>query len=110
MSFSTLEELGQRIASLRERRDLSRADVASQIGMEESDLAAVEAGERGLAVAELDAIAATLDVPADALISADDAAAPLFRNEGGEAASVAACAEFTAVMDDFFTFAAAVRR
>src|SRR4051794_40514922 len=101
MSIATLDDLGTRIAQLRERRGLDRAALAERAGAAESELAAVEAGERGLATSELEAVAEALGVPVDALLHGDEPVAPLFRNEGGDAEASEAVREFESVMDDF---------
>ena len=78
--------------------------------MDEHALAAIEHGERGLAVAEVDALAGALAVPVDAVLTGQEPVTPLFRNEGGSDEADAAVTELNSVIDDFFTFAAAVRR
>ncbi len=110
MSFLAPHKMGERVHALRGERGLGVADLASSARLEAGELAAIEAGARGLAVAEVDALAAALGVPAEGLLMEDALVAPLYRNEGGDEAAARAESEFAAVMDDFFTFQAAVRR
>jgi transcriptional regulator with XRE-family HTH domain len=109
MSVAVDTALGARVRALRQRAGMSVAELARAAGVPEPALAALEGGERGLAVAELDALADALGVPAETLLTGEEPATPLFRNDGGDAEAAAAVAEMSAVIDDFFTFAAAVR-
>lgn len=109
MSFLTHEQLGQRIADLRSQRGVSQRRLAEVLGLDPSALSRIESGERGLAVSELVALAEFLGVDIDALLRDEVDALPLFRNEGGPEQGDAAVAEFTSIIDEFFTFEAAAR-
>ncbi len=108
MSYLTQEQVGHRIAELRAERGVSQRRLAAALDVDPSALSRIESGERGLAVGELVAAAEFLGVDTDALLRDEVEAAPLFRNDGGDEEAQAAIDEFTAVMDDFFTFEAAV--
>lgn len=107
MTYLTQSEVGARIAELRVERGVSQRRLATALALDPSALSRIESGDRGLAVGELVAAAEFLGVPTDALLRAEIEGAPLFRNEGGEEEGNAAVAEFEAIIDDFFTFAAA---
>src|SRR3954470_7971854 len=87
MAYLTQAEVGARVARLRDERGVSQRRLAAELELDPSALSRVESGERGLAVGELVAIAEFLGVPIDELLRDDAAAAPLFRNEGGQAAA-----------------------
>ena len=70
----------------------------------------IESGDRGLAGGELVAASEFLGVDTDVLLRSEVDAVPLFRNDGGDDEADVAVAEFTAIMDDFFTFEAALER
>jgi len=109
MSFLTQEQVGQRIADLRAGRGVSQRRLAEVLGLDPSALSRIESGDRGLAVSELVTAAEFLGEPTDALLRDEADATPLFRNEGGAGQGDAAVAEFTSVIDEFFTFEAAAR-
>ena len=109
MGYLTQIEVGAKIARLRDERGVAQRRLAAEIGLDPSALSRVESGERGLAVSELVAIAEFLDVSMDELLRDDVAAAPLFRNEGGEAAGNDAVAVFDELIDDFLALEAALR-
>lgn len=110
MAYLTPSELGARIAELRTQRGVAQRRLADEIGVDPSALSRVERGERGLAVGELIALAAFLDVSTDALLLDDANALPLFRHDGDEEAAAAAVAEFNAVIDDFLALKATLGR
>lgn len=110
MGYLTQEQVGQRIAELRAERGVSQRRLATALSVDPSALSRIESGDRGLAVGELLAAAEFLGVDADDLLRDERDAVPLFRNDGGTEEADAAIAEFTAVMDDFFTFRAALGR
>ncbi len=110
MGYLSPGELGVRIAELRTQRGVAQRRLADEIGIDPSALSRVESGERGLAVGELVALAAFLDVSTDALLLDDGNALPLFRNDGDEEAAAAAVAEFNAVIDDFLALKATLGR
>lgn len=110
MSYLTQEQVGKRIAELRAERGVSQRRLATALSVDPSALSRIESGDRGLAVGELLAAAEFLGVDADDLLRDERDAVPLFRNDGGTEEADAAIAEFTAVMDDFFTFRAALGR
>jgi len=110
MGYLSQQQVGQRIAELRAERGVSQRRLADALELDPSALSRVESGERGLAVGELVAAAEFLGVEIDALLSDSVEAPPLFRNDGGDDEANAAVADFTAIMDDFFTFAAALGR
>ena len=109
MSFLTQEQVGHRIAALRAERGVSQRRLADVLGLDPSALSRIESGERGLAVGELVSVAEFLGVDTDVLLRDEVEAAPLFRNEGGPEQGDAAVAEFTSIIDEFFTFEAAAR-
>jgi len=107
MSYLTQEQVGSRIAELRAERGVSQRRLAVVLGLDPSALSRIESGERGLAVGELVTAAEFLGIDTDALLRNEVEAAPLFRNEGGTEQGNAAVAEFTSIIDEFFTFEAA---
>ncbi len=110
MSYLTQEQVGRRLAELRAERGVSQRRLAAALGLDPSALSRVESGDRGLAVGELVAASEFLGVDTDMLLRSEADAVPLFRNDGGADEADAAVAEFTAIMDDFFTFEAALGR
>jgi transcriptional regulator with XRE-family HTH domain len=109
MSYLTQQQLGQRVADLRAERGVSQRRLADVLGLDPSALSRIESAERGLAVGELVSAAEFLGVDPDALLRDELDATPLFRNEGGPEQGDAAVAEFTSIIDEFFTFEAAAR-
>ncbi|MEJ7570138.1 MAG: helix-turn-helix transcriptional regulator [Gaiellaceae bacterium] len=109
MTYLTQEKLGQRIADLRAKRGVSQRRLADVLDLDPSALSRIESGERGLAVGELVSGAEFLGVDPDALLRNEVDTTPLFRNEGGPGQGEAAVAEFTSIIDEFFTFEAAAR-
>ncbi len=110
MTYLTQEQVGRRIAELRTEREVSQRRLAAALDLDPSAMSRIETGERGLAVRELVAAAEFLGVGADTLLRDEVDAKPLFRNDGDVSQAEAALAEFVAVMDDFFTFEAALGR
>lgn len=110
MSYLTQQQVGQRIAELRAERGVSQRRLASALRLDPSALSRIESGDRGLAVDELVSAAEFLGVETDVLLRNDAHAAPLFRNDGGDDEGNAAISEFAAIMEDFFTFEAALGR
>ena len=110
VAYLNPSELGARIAELRTQRGVAQRRLADEIGVDPSALSRVESGERGVAVGELIALAAFLDVSTDALLLDDENAVPLFRHDGDEEAAAAAIAEFNAVIDDFLALKATLGR
>src|SRR4051812_6035595 len=104
MSYMTQAEVGRRIAELRAERGVSQRRLAAALGLDPSALSRIESGDRGLAVGELVAASEFLGVDTDVLLRIKVDAVPLFRNDGGADEADAAVVEFTAIMDDFFTF------
>ncbi len=109
MTYLTQEQVGHRIAGLRAERGVSQRHLADVLGLGPSVLSRIESGERGLAVGELVSVAELLGVDPHALLRVEVDATPPFRNEGGREQGNAAAAEFTSIIDDFFTFDAAAR-
>lgn len=109
MRYLTQEQLGLRIAELRSERGVSQRRLATVLELDPSALSRIEAGERGLAVGELVAVAEFLGVDTDALLRDEVEAAPLFRNDGDPEQGDAAVGEFSSIIDEFFTFEAAAR-
>lgn len=108
MSYLTQEQIGGRIAALRAERGVSQRRLAAALQLDPSALSRIESGERGLAVGELVTAADFLGVETDALLRDEAESAPLFRNDGGVDEANAAVAEFTAIIDEFLTFRAAL--
>ena len=63
--YLTQEEVGPRIAELRQERGVSQRRLADAIGVDPSAMSRIESGQRGLAVDELVAIADFLGVTTD---------------------------------------------
>lgn len=55
--------IGQRIKYWRQIRKLSQIELATKVGMNQSQISKIEKGERGVLAHELPAIAKTLEVP-----------------------------------------------
>lgn len=110
MSYLTQQQVGQRVAELRAERGVSQRRLAAALGLDPSAMSRIESGDRGLAVGELVAASEFLGVDTDVLLRSEVDAVPLFRNDGGDDEADVAVAEFTAIMDDFFTFEAALER
>jgi transcriptional regulator with XRE-family HTH domain len=109
MSYLTQEQVGRRIAELREERGVSQRRLAAVLDLDPSALSRIESGERGLAVHEMIAAAEFLGVDPDRLLRDDAVSTPLFRNDGDSEQAEAAVAEFASIIDEFFTFEAAIR-
>lgn len=110
MNYLTQEQVGRRIAELRAERGVSQRRLASAVGLDPSALSRIESGDRGLAVGELVAASDFLGVDTDELLRDEVDVVPLFRNDGGDDEADAAVAKCSAIMDDFFTFEAALGR
>lgn len=109
MGYLTQEQVGQRIGEVRQQRGVSQRRLAAALDIDPSALSRIESGERGLAVSELVAAAEFLGIAPDTLLRDEVEATPLFRNDGGSEQADAAEAEFSSVIDEFFTFEAALR-
>lgn len=109
MSYLSQIEVGRRIAELRSERGVSQRQLAAAMDVDPSALSRVESGERGLGVGELVAIAECLGVETDTLLRGEAEPAPLFRHDGDDDRARAAIGEAAGIIDDFFTFEAAVR-
>ncbi len=107
--YLTQQEVGAKISELRQERDVPQRVLAEAVGLDPSGMSRIESGERGLAVDELVAVAAFFGVTLDTLLRRDADAAPLFRNEGGDAEGKSALDTFESVIEDFFVFEAAAR-
>ena len=110
VSYVSAAELGRRIAALRSERRVAQKRLAEELGIDPSALSRVESGERGLAVGELVALSAFLDVSTDALLRSETDSAPHFRHDGDDAAAATAVAEFNAVIDDYLALEATLGR
>lgn len=55
--------IGQRIKYWRQIRKLSQIELATKVGMNQSQISKIEKGERGVLAHELPVIAKTLEVP-----------------------------------------------
>jgi transcriptional regulator with XRE-family HTH domain len=107
--FLTQEQLGERLAAMRAEQGISRQRIASLIGVEVVDVERIEGGARGLAVDELVALAGLFGTEPAALLRAEPDVRPLFRNDGDEAEADEALRAVEEIIDDVFTFEAAVR-
>lgn len=107
--FLTQEALGHRIAAMRTERGISRHRVASLLAVDISEVERIELGSRGLAVDELTALAELFSTDPATLLRAEPDARPLFRNDGDEAEADEALRAVEDIIDDVFTFEAAVR-
>lgn len=102
MTYRTKAEIGRHVAELREERGLSQRQLAEHLGIDKSAVSRVEAGERGLAVDELVAVAELFRKTADEILRRDEVAFT-FRAEADDASVREAVDLFNKVYDDFFT-------
>ena len=77
MTYRTQHELIEHIVALRHARNVTQADVASALGIDQSAVSRLERGERGLAVAELATIAEYLGVSTDSILRREEGAVAL---------------------------------
>ena len=101
MSYRTKAEIGQYVAELREERGLSQRQLAQHLEIDKSAMSRVEAGERGLAVDELTAVAELFGKTADDILRKDEVAFA-FRAEADDTSVREAVELFNKVYDDFF--------
>jgi XRE family transcriptional regulator, aerobic/anaerobic benzoate catabolism transcriptional regulator len=73
-----LEQLGQRVRSLRESRRLTQSQLAKRCSLSLRSLVSIEQGRAGLTVARLLALAHALDVPIESLAAEGPPAPPAF--------------------------------
>lgn len=100
------EDLGRRIAEMRNERGLSQRELADLISLDASAVSRIESGARGLSARELIVLAKAFDVSPDEVLRRQRDPAPLFRNEGGEEAAGAALEAALGVIEDFFALEA----
>jgi transcriptional regulator with XRE-family HTH domain len=101
MTYRTKAEIGGYVAELREERGLSQRQLAERLRIDKSAVSRVEAGERGLAVDELAAIAELFGKTADEILRTDEVAFA-FRAEADDTSVSEAVDLFNKVYDDFF--------
>lgn len=102
MTYRTKAEIGKYVSRLREERGLSQRELADHLSVDKSAVSRIEAGERGLAVDELAAIADLFGKTADEILRKDEVAFA-FRSEAEDASVSEAVALFNKVYDDFFS-------
>lgn len=108
MGLRSREELGARVAELRSAASVSQRELADALEVDQSALSRIENGSRGLAVAELVAVAEYFGVAIDAILRTD--APPLAKwADGDDAAVTSAVEEMQAVMEDFLMLEAGAR-
>lgn len=105
MSYRSPEQIAVRLAELRKSRDVSQRQLGEAIELDQSAIARMETGERGISVGEMVAICEYLAVAIDELIR-DDAPALAFRADASPEAVAEATRAFRKVVDDFFAFEA----
>lgn len=101
MTYRTKAEIGQYVAELRHERGLSQRQLAEHLEIDKSAMSRVEAGERGLAVDELTAVAELFGKTADDILRKDEVAFA-FRAEADDTSVREAVELFNKVYDDFF--------
>ena len=69
-------EFGERVRYYRELRDLTPEDLAANIGKSVSTISRIETGSQNVAVGDIKALAAALQVPPSALIDAEGTLTP----------------------------------
>jgi transcriptional regulator with XRE-family HTH domain len=100
MAERSTAEIAAYIRDTRRRTGLTQADVADGLGLDRSAVSRIESGERGLAVAELTAVARLLGVTVDEVLFEDATEEVLLRAEDDE--HVAAARVLTdELIDDF---------
>ncbi len=72
MAYRTERQIIERIAALRAERNVSKRQIADRLGIDPSAVSRMESGQRGLAAAEMAAIAEMLGVTTDALLMDDE--------------------------------------
>lgn len=103
MTYRSKAEIGRYLAELRVERGLSQRELAECIGVDKSAMSRVEAGQRGLAVDELVAVAECFGKTVDEVLRKDEVAfAFAFRAEADDASAREAIDLFNKVFDDFF--------
>ena len=101
MTYRSKAEIGRYLAELRVERGLSQRELAECIGVDKSAMSRVEAGQRGLAVDELVAVAECFGKTVDEVLRKDEVAFA-FRAEADDASAREAIDLFNKVFDDFF--------
>jgi transcriptional regulator with XRE-family HTH domain len=101
MTYRTKAEIGKYVSRLREERSLSQRELADQLDIDKSAVSRIEAGERGLAVDELAAIADLFGKTTDEILRKDEVAFA-FRSEADDDTVSEAVVLFNKVYDDFF--------
>lgn len=102
-------EFGRRLKELRERSGVSQRELAAAIGVDQSAVHRMEAGERKIEVGEMIAACEHLGVSVDELLR-PQASAMALRAAAPTEDLAAVTREFRRVIDDFFAFRAAAGR
>ena len=104
-TFRTQREVGQAIVALRDEFRVSQGRVADAIGVDQSTISRIEAGERAMSVRELTAVAAFFGVDPAVILAKDEAGLVALR-EDPESQSTEARREafglFRGIIRDYF--------
>jgi len=63
------KRVGERVRALREARDMSQGDLAKVLGIQPTNVSAIERGVRGLSLQQLAKLATALDVSPGAILN-----------------------------------------
>jgi transcriptional regulator with XRE-family HTH domain len=103
MTFRTREELGSAIADLRRTCELSQRGLAEAVGLDQSAISRLEAGNRDVGAAELYEIASALGVRPDDLLMQPTAEVLRLRAGDADDASIShGSALFEEAVADYF--------
>ena len=105
MGYRTQDQVIEQIVALREARGVSQRDLALVLGLDQPAVSRIEAGERGLAVAELAGIAEHLGVTVDSILR-DDEYAEVLRADLDDEAVREAMVSVDRAVETFFAFEA----
>lgn len=100
--------LGVRLREAREGRSVSQRELGEILGVDQSAVARLEAGERRMGVGEMVAACDYLAIPVDQLLEGDRPKVA-FRAATEGADEAEARRVFRGLIDDFFAFEAAAR-
>lgn len=108
MTYRSNEELGRRLAGLREARGLSQVDVAEQLSYSPPVLSRIESGQRGLGAGEALEFADFFGVSVESILRDEEEGVLMLRAEVDSPEVRAALTEFDRDIENLLDLRAAV--
>ena len=108
MTYRSNEELGRRLADLREERGLSQVDLAEQLNYSPSVLSRIESGQRGLGAGEALEFADFFGVSVESILRHEEEGVLMLRADVDNAEVRGALAEFDRDIENLLDLRAAV--